>query len=131
AARDHLARARAAARPVAVEIDLEPVLKPREGGREVEAWIGHCRPARQGPAVLNLLLAPAPRGFLEFGVVGEDPAEMMRVGCAIVLDEARRLDDSDQLGIDPAPIEAMPGNIVERPRAHAAPLCQLALGDYT
>src|SRR5213078_5389976 len=87
AARDHLARARAAARPVAVEIDLEPVLKPREGGREVEAWIGHCRPARQGSAVLNLLLPPAPRRFLELGVVGEDPAEMMRVGRAIVLDQ--------------------------------------------
>jgi len=74
--------------------------------------------------VLNLLLPPAPRRFLELGVVGEDPAEMMRVGCAIVLDQARRLDDRDQLGIDLAPIKAVPGNIIKRPGSHAACLRQ-------
>src|SRR5437763_677642 len=67
AAGDHLARARAAARPVAVEIDPEALLEPAEGSLEIESGIGQCRPTGQGPAVLDLLLAPAPRGFLKLG----------------------------------------------------------------
>src|ERR1043166_3208623 len=130
-ARDHLAGAGAPPRAVAVEIDLEPVLKAREGGGEIEAGIGHGPPAGQGPPMLNLFLAPAPRGCLEFGVVGEDSAEVMRVSGAVVLDQACRLDDPHEFRIDPAWIEPVPPNVVERPPAHAAPLCQLALGDYT
>ena len=80
AARHHLAGARAAARAVAVEIDPETFPEAGEGGGEIEVRVGQRRPARQRPAVLDLLLAPAPRGLLELGVVGEDQAEMMRIG---------------------------------------------------
>ena len=100
AARHHLAGARAAARAVAVEIDLVAGLEAGEGGGEIKLRVGQRRPARQRRAVLDLFLAPAPRGFLELGIVGEDPAQMTRVGGAIVLDEARRLDDTHQLGIE-------------------------------
>src|SRR5215472_11321929 len=44
---------------------------------------------------------------------------MMRIGVAVEFDEARRLDDPDDLGVDRAPVETVPGNIVERPMAHA------------
>src|SRR5207247_618058 len=125
AARDHLARAGAAARAVAVEIDPEALPEPGERNVEIEIRIGQRRPTGQRAAVLDLLLAPAPRGFLELGIVGEDPAQVVGVGGAVVLDEARRLDDADDVRIELRPIEAVPGNIVERPRAHAVSHRQL------
>ncbi len=120
AARHHLARARAAARAGAVKIDLETGPKAGERPIEIKAGVGERCPARQRASVLDLLLAPAPHGFLERGVVGENPAEMMGIGRAIMLYQARRLDDADDLGIELRRIETVPGNIVERPQAHAA-----------
>src|SRR5260370_380934 len=70
--------------------------------------------------MLDRVLAPAPRGLLKLGVVAEDPAQVMGIGRAVMLTEARRLDDAEDVGIQLRPIEALPGNIVERPRAHAA-----------
>src|ERR1700687_5292744 len=49
---------------------------------------------------------------------------MMGIGGAIVLDEARRLDDAHDIGVELIAVEAVPRNVVERPRAHAAPLRQ-------
>ena len=72
--------------------------------------------------MLDLLFAPAQCGRLEFGIVGEDPAEVVRVSAAIMLDEARRLDDADELRIELVALEALPGNIVERPPGHSASL---------
>src|SRR5262249_23104250 len=103
-----------------IEVDLEPLTETGKRRIEVKARIGQCRPTRQRPPVLDFLLAPPPRGFLEFGVVREDPAEVMRIGRAVVLDKARRLDDPHEFRIDPAPVEVVPRNIVERPRAHPA-----------
>src|SRR5258706_5466610 len=125
AARDHLAGARTPARAVGVEIDLKALLKPGEGRLEIEVRIGHCSPFRQRPPVLDLLLAPAARGFLEFGIVGENPAQMMGIGGAVVLDEARRLDDAYDIGVELIAVEAIPRNVVERPRSHAASSRQL------
>src|SRR5437879_1731847 len=45
---------------------------------------------------------------------------MVGIGGAIVLDEARRLDDTHDLGIELIALKAIPGNVVERPRSHAA-----------
>ena len=108
AARHHLPGARAAARAVAVEIDLEPLLESGEGSVEIEFGIGQRRPACQRAAVLDLLFAPAQCDRLEFGIVGEDPAEVVRVSAAIMLDEARRLDDADELRIEFVALEAVP-----------------------
>ena len=120
APRDHLARARAAARPGAVEIDPKALLEPGKRGLEIEIGIGQRRPTGQRAAVLDLLLAPASRGFLKRGVIAEDAAQMMGIGRTVMLDQACRLDDAEDVGIELCPIEALPGNIVERPRAHAA-----------
>src|SRR5207248_1108239 len=120
APRDHLAGARTAPGAVGIEIDLESVLKPGEGGGEIKARIGQRRPAGQSAAVLDLFLPPAASGFLELGIVGENPAQMMGISGAIVLDEARRLDDAHDVGFELIAIEAVPRNVVERPGAHTA-----------
>src|SRR5271169_874915 len=119
--RDHLARTRASARGAAVEIDAKAVTKAAEGGGEIEFGIGQFGPAPQRLPMLGFLLAPAPGGFLKPGIVIENSAQMVRVGAAIQLDEARRLDDRHDLRVELAAIEPVPANIVERPRAHAAP----------
>src|SRR5581483_7473941 len=100
AARDHLARARAAARHVGVEIDVVSGLEAGESRGEIEGRVSERGPPRERLAVLGFLRTPAPRRRLELRVVGEDAAEVMRVGVAIIFDEARRLDDAQELGID-------------------------------
>src|SRR6516162_9858724 len=73
--------------------------------------------------MLDFLPTPAARAFLKIGIVVENPAQMVRIGAAIGFDQARRLDDSHDLQIELAPIETIPGNVVERPVAHdASPL---------
>src|SRR6202049_4978314 len=67
---------------------------------------------------------PAPRGDLKLGIIGENPAQMMGIGGAVMFDQARRLDDAKDVGLELRPIEALPRNVVERPRAHAASLRQ-------
>src|ERR1700674_1505984 len=127
AARDHLARTRAAARGITVKIDPIAGLKPAESGSEIEFGIGQLGPTRQRPAVLDFLLAPAARALLEIRVVMENPAQMVGIVAAIVFDEAPRLDDPHDLRIELAAVEASPVNIIERPGAHAAPpLCCLS-----
>ncbi len=71
--------------------------------------------------MLDLLVAPAHGNRLEVGIVVEDVAEIVRVVAAVLLDQARRLDDAQQLGIDLGAVEPLPGNIVERPGTHAIP----------
>src|SRR5580704_8217716 len=46
---------------------------------------------------------------------------MMRVGGAIVFDEARRLDDAHHLRIELIAIEPMPGDVIEHPARHSVP----------
>src|SRR5439155_13704601 len=119
-----IARARASARGIAIEIDPISGLKPVEGDGEIIARIGNRSPPRQSAPVLDLFLAPAPCSLLEVGVVMENPAQMMSVGAAVVFDEARRLDDPHDIRIELAAIEAIPRNFVERPVPHGAPpLC--------
>ena len=72
--------------------------------------------------MLRFLRAPAPRRVLEFAVAGEHAAEIVGVVGAVLLDDARRLDHAQELGIDLGAIEALPRNIVERPAAQPAPL---------
>ena len=72
------------------------------------------------PAVLPLLDAPALRHPLEGGIVMEHAAEVLRVVGAVLLDQARRLDDAQEIGLDPGGVEAIPGDILERPRSHDA-----------
>jgi len=48
----------------------------------------------------------------------EHAAEIAGIIGAVLLDQARRLDDAQELGLDPGGIEAVPGNVVERPRSH-------------
>ena len=99
---------------------FDPVagLKAAEGGGGIESGIGQLGPTPKRPPMLNLLRAPASRGLLKARVVGEDPAEVMRVGGAIQFDEARRLDHPHDLGVDLARVEPVPGNIIERPTTH-------------
>ena len=112
AARHHLAGPRTPPGAVAVEIDAEAFPEAGEGGVEIEFRIGQHGPARQRLTVLHLLLAPAPRGLLELGIVGKHKAEVMRVGPAVMLDETSRLDDRHQIRIDPRRLEPVPGNVV-------------------
>ena len=58
--------------------------------------------------------------LLEAGIVEENAAQMMRVGRAIVFDEARRLDDAHNIWIELAAVETVPGNIIERPAVHGS-----------
>src|SRR4051812_40835857 len=44
---------------------------------------------------------------------------MMRISLTVMLDQARRLDNRHQLGIDRRRIEPVPRDVVERPGAHA------------
>src|SRR6516225_10022936 len=118
AAGDHLTRTRAAARASATEIDAIAGLKALKGIFEIVAGIGERSPSRQCPAVLNLLLAPAPRITLEVQIVVENAAQMICVGTSVVFDEARRLDDRHDIWIELAAVKAVPRNIVERPVPH-------------
>src|SRR5215469_5891619 len=118
APRHHFARARAAARGSAVEVDAKSSLEPPEGRGEVKTGIGQLGPAPERLAVPNLLLSPAPRIALKIEIVIENPAQMMRISGTIVFDEARRLDQPNYVRIDFAPIEAIPGDVVKCPAAH-------------
>ncbi len=121
AARDHLARTRAAARGGAVEIGLVAGLEAVEGGGEIEFGIDEFSPSPERLAVLDFLLAPAHSTRLEARIVVKDAAQMTRISAAVQFDQARRLDDRDDLRVELAAIEPVPANIVERPRGHAAP----------
>src|SRR6185437_8434077 len=87
-----------------------------------ESGIGEARPATERLAMLNLLFPPAARDRLKGRIVVKDAAEIARVVAAVLLDEARGFDDAQDLGIDLGAVEAMPGNIVERPEAHGSAL---------
>src|SRR4029077_3670309 len=76
---------------------------------------------RQRLAVLDFLLAPAAGVLLKIGIVVEDSAQVMGVRAAIVFDKTRGLDDPHDLRIELILLEAIPGNVVERPMAHGAP----------
>ena len=66
----------------------------------VEAGIGKHRPAAERLAVLDLLGAPELRHPAEIAVIVEDAAEIAGVIGAVLLDQACRLDDAQDLGID-------------------------------
>ncbi len=68
--------------------------------------------------MLHLFLAPAPRHRLEIGVVMKHLAEILRIVGAIPLDEARRLDDAQERVVHLARLEAVPGDIIQRPITH-------------
>src|SRR5260370_602610 len=95
AARDELAGARAAHRGAGAEVDAEARGEARRRRGVIEARIGQHGPAPQRLAVLRLLDAPAARLLLEGGIVMEDAAEILRVVGAVLLDQARRLDDAE------------------------------------
>src|SRR5438045_812206 len=78
------------------------------------------RSRRIRPAVLDLLVAPAPGKVLEDRVVVKHLAEIFGVIGSVALDEARRLDDAQQLDVNLAGLEAIPGDVVQRPMAHLA-----------
>src|SRR5271170_1504985 len=126
---DHLARTRASARGIKVKIESKTVAKTAEGGSEIPIWLGQFGPAPERSPMLGFLFAPAPGGLLKREVVVENPAQMVRVGPAIMFDKARRLDDRDDLRVELVEIEPVPANIVESPRAHAAPsgICDVPL----
>ena len=87
-------------------------------GGVIESGIGQHCPAAERRAVLHFLGAPASRHILEIAIVMEHAAEIARIIGAVLLDQARRLDDAQQLGLDLGAVEALPGNVVQRPRSH-------------
>src|SRR5260370_1129735 len=115
---DELAGARAAHRGAGAEVDAEARGEARRRRGVIEARIGQHGPAPQRLAVLRLLDAPAARQLLEGGIVMEDAAEILGVVGAVLLDQARRLDDAEYVGLDLGAVEPAPGNVVERPRCH-------------
>src|SRR5207237_7564060 len=64
------------------------------------------------------LVGPPARVLREGGVVVKNPAQMTRIGAAIVFDKACRLDDPHNLRIELAAVEAIPRDFVESPAAH-------------
>src|SRR6202043_496151 len=118
AARHQLAGARAAHRGAGVAIDVEPGTEAPRRGRMIEAAIGVHGPAPERLAVLDLLLPPAPRRRGKTGIVVKHAAEILGVVGAVLLDQARRLDDAQNLRIDPGGVETCPGDVIERPVTH-------------
>ncbi len=115
AARDQLARARAADRLARVHVRPEAGDEAPENRIEAEAGIGHLGPLAERLTVLDLLGGPGLRRLLELGIVGEDVAEIGGVVVGVVLDARRRLDDLEQLRVDLAGIEPVPRDVLERP----------------
>jgi hypothetical protein len=71
--------------------------------------------------VLDFFFAPTAGVLLKLGIVMENPTQMMRVGGAIVFDEARRLDDAHHLRIELIAIELIPRDVIEHPAPHGVP----------
>jgi len=118
AAGDQLADPRAAHGPGHAGGQFDVGGKILEGGRKIEGRIGHFGPAAQGVAVLDLFLGPPDRSFGKLGIVLEHFLKIPAVIAAVLLHKACRLDDLDQIGINLARVEVLPGNIVERPVLH-------------
>ncbi len=85
---------------------------------EVEAGIGELGPAAERRAVLLLLDAPAFDFGEEGGVVGEHAAEIGDIVGGVGLDQRGGLDHGEQVGVDRAGVEALPGDVVEGPAGH-------------
>ena len=65
--------------------------------------------------MLDLFRAPGAGGRLHLGIIGEDVAEICGVVAAVALDQARRLGNGEQVGVDLGRLEPFPGNVVEGP----------------
>ena len=111
AARHQLARTAAADRLFAVNGYPEPLAEGLEPGGEIELRIGHLGPAAEHVAMLFLFFGPAKRRGLNDLIIGEYIAEISGVIGGVLFNHRRRLDNFQDIGINPRWVEGVPGYV--------------------